>query len=462
MSIETKQKSSKIEMCSGPLFSKILFFAIPLMLSSILQLLFNAADIVVVGRYAGSESLAAVGSTSSLINLITNLFVGLSVGTNVVVAHFFGSKENTKIGKTVHTSVVLSLISGVMLTVIGVVMAPIFLELMSTPEDIISLSTLYLRIYFIGMPAVMLYNFGSAILRAAGDTKRPLYYLLFAGLINVILNLIFVIGFGMGVDGVAIATVISQIISAVLIIWCLTKEEGCLHLELRELKLDREIVIRILKIGLPAGFQGVVFSLSNVVIQSSINSFGSVIMAGSAAAANIEGFVYVAMNAFHQTALTFTGQNYGAGEYKRVNRILFICQGMVVVTGMVLGNLAVIFGTQLLSIYSPDMLVIAAGLRRMNYVCRVYALCGIMDVMVGALRGIGYSVMPMVVSLLGACGLRLIWIVTIFKLYHTEAILYMSYPVSWIITFSVHIICYIIVTRKFRHSKKIMVIKHEI
>ncbi len=441
------RKGHEIDMVHGPLLGKLLLFAIPLMASSIMQLLFNAADIVVVGRFAGDESLAAVGSTTSLINLLTNLFIGLSVGANVVVAHYFGSGDKDKVSETIHTSIVISVLCGMVMTVFGTSMAGGLLRLMSSPEDVIGLATLYLRIYFLSMPAAMVYNFGSSILRAAGDTRRPLYYLLFAGMVNVALNLIFVIGFAMDVAGVAIATVVSQYISAGLILRCLMKEEGELHLSLKELHVSKDILWKIVKIGLPAGLQGTVFSLSNVVIQSSINSFGKTVVAGNAAAANIEGFVYMAMNALYQTALSFTGQNYGAGEKKRILRVLFLCQAIVIAVGVVFGNLVVLFGRPLLHIYSDSSAVVDEGLIRMRYICSCYALCGMMDVMVGALRGIGSSVLPMVVSLLGACGLRLLWIATVFQTYHTTRVLYLSYIVTWTITTLVHVICFVYVYR---------------
>lgn len=441
-------KSHEMDMIHGPLFGKLLVFAVPLMLSGILQLLFNAADIVVVGRFAGDDSLAAVGSTSSLINLMTNLFIGLSVGVNVVVAHYFGSGNRDKISDTVHTSMLLSLICGIVMAVFGIAATATLLRWMSSPKEVIGLATIYLRIYFMGMPATMAYNFGSAILRAAGDTKRPLYYLLLSGVVNVILNLIFVIRFSMGVAGVAIATVVSQYISAGLIIICLMKEEGVLHLTLTNLRINKEILWKIIRIGLPAGIQGTVFSLSNVVIQSAINSFGRIEVAGNAAAANIEGFVYVAMNSLYQTALTFIGQNYGAGEKKRILKVLYLCQMIVIIVGTVLGNLVVVFGKELLHIYSDSAAVVEAGLLRMKYICRFYALCGIMDVMVGALRGIGYSVMPMIVSLLGACGLRLLWIATVFQMYRSTEVLYMAYLVTWVITAAVHVVCFVVAYRK--------------
>ncbi len=434
--------SHEIDMIHGPLLGKLLLFALPLMLSSILQLLFNAADIVVVGRFAGDESLAAVGSTGSLINLLTNLFIGMSVGANVVAAQFYGSGQRDKISETIHTSVFVSLVCGVVMSVVGAVMSGTLLRLMSSPDDVIGLATIYLRIYFLGMPAVMVYNFGSSILRAAGDTRRPLYFLMIAGVVNVVLNLVFVIGFQMGVAGVAVATVISQCISAALVIWCMMRDDGDMHFSFRELHCSKDILFRIVRIGIPAGIQGTVFSLSNVVIQSAINSFGKIVVAGNAAAANIEGFVYVAMNSLYQTALTFIGQNYGAGEKKRIVRVLVFCQGIVIVVGTALGNLAVLFGRQLMGIYSDSKEVIEAGLIRLSYICRFYALCGMMDVMVGSLRGIGYSVMPMIVSLLGACGLRLLWIATVFQTHRTTGMLYLSYIVTWSVTAAVHMICF--------------------
>jgi putative MATE family efflux protein len=439
-------KKHEIDMVHGPLLGKILLFAIPLMCSSILQLLFNAADIVVVGRFAGDNSLAAVGSTSSLINLLVNLFVGLSVGANVLAAKNLGAHDDAELHKTIHTAILLSMISGLMLAFIGFLFPRILLELMGSPDEVIGLSTLYLKIYFLGMPASMVYNFGAALLRAKGDTERPLIYLIISGAMNVCLNLIFVIIFKMDVAGVALATVISQYVSAGLIIRCLCAESGAFHLSLKKLSIDRRCLKQIVSIGLPAGFQGMVFSLSNVVIQASVNSFGSIVIAGNSAAANIEGFVYVAMNAFHQAAISFTGQNMGAGKFNRIRKILLLCVGCVTVVGIILGNGAYLLGHQLLSIYTNDEAVIAAGLIRMRMICRTYALCGIMDVFVGALRGIGYAVVPMVVSILGACGLRLLWIATVFQIpaYHTTSVLFASYPVSWAITGGVHLICFIV------------------
>lgn len=452
----SKKENYEIDMCQGPILKKMLVFTIPLICSSLLQLLFNAADIVVVGNFAGDNSLAAVGSTTSLINLLTNLFVGLSIGGNVLAARYYGAKREEELRQTVHTSMLLSLISGLLLTLIGVIGAPIILEWMQTPENVLPLAVTYLRIYFLGMTATMVYNFGSAILRAVGDTKRPMYFLLFAGGINVVLNLIFVIVLHMDVAGVALATAISQCISAALVVRCLIHEKTGIQLELRKLKIYKEKFIGILQIGLPAGFQGIIFALANVVIQSSVNSFGEVVVAGNSAASNIEGFVYFAMNAFYQAAISFVSQNFGAGHCRRINKIVITCMSCVCVVGIVAGNLVYFFGPLLLHIYSGSERVIQAGMNRLAVVAVTYALCGMMDVMVGALRGIGYSIIPMIVSLIGACGLRLIWLATIFQIpaYHTTKMIYISYPISWAITLSVHIICFILLKRRL--DRKLM------
>lgn len=439
-----------MDMCSGSIIKKMLIFTIPLMCSSILQLLFNAADIVVVGRFAGDNSLAAVGSNTSLINLLTNLFMGLSIGANVAAARFYGAKQDDELKKTVHTAMLLSIFSGIILTFIGIIGARQILIWMQTPPEVLELAVVYLRIYFLGMTGTMVYNFGSALLRAVGDTKRPLYYLLGAGCINIVLNLIFVICFQMDVAGVALATVISQAISALLVLRCMIKEKGSIHLELRELHIYPDKFAQILRVGLPAGFQGIVFALSNVVIQSSINLFGATVVAGNSAASNIEGFVYMAMNAFYQATISFTSQNFGAGKQERINRIALTGEFCVIVVGLVFGNVCVLFGHPLLGIYSSSPAVVEAGMHRLHIIARTYALCGMMDVMVGALRGVGYSVVPMIVSLIGACGLRLLWLATVFQIdrYHSVTTVYLSYPITWIITLSVHILCFVLIRRK--------------
>ena len=448
-------KNYHINMTDGSLLPKILMFSFPLMLSSLLQLLFNAADIIVVGKFAGTQALAAVSSTGALVNLIVNLFIGLSVGTNVLVARQIGARKFQEIQDTIHTAISLSLIGGVILTIFGVIAAKPLLTLMSVPSDVIDLSTLYLRIYFLGVTAMLVYNYGASILRAKGDTKRPLYFLTIAGVVNVVLNLILVIVFHMGVAGVGIATTVSQFISAGLILYCLVGEHSYMKLHLKELKIHKERFIEILKIGLPAGIQGSVFSLSNVVIQSTINGFGSVVMAGSGAAANIEGFVYVGMNAFYQSCLTFTGQNYGAGKIDRVKKTLYSCQFLVIITGLILGIGAWYFGDFLVGFYATEPEVIQAGVIRLGYVSKLYFLCGIMDVMVGSLRGLGYSIFPMIMSLLGACVLRLVWIAFVFPLNPIPENVYISYPITWIVTACAHMITYLYVMHKIKKKKMV-------
>ncbi len=411
-----------MDMCSGSVLKKLLMFSLPLMASGVLQLLFNAADVIVVGKFAGDNSMGAVGSTSSLINLFTNLFVGLSVGANVVAARAHGANSASDMHDTVHTSMLLSLICGMVLAIVGFILAPEMLILMDATENLLPLAVTYLRIYFLGMPAMMVYNFGGAILRAVGDTKRPLYFLTAAGVINVLLNLLFVIVLKMDVAGVALATVISQCISAGLTVMCLIKDNTEIHLDIRKLRIRRRILFAVMRVGLPAGFQGTIFSLSNVVIQSSINSFGSdAIVSGNSAASSIEGFIYMAMNTFYQAAISFTGQHMGAKKYPRIPKIMASSLLCVTATGLILGWAAFLFGRPLLGIYSNSSIVVDAGMARLSVIATTYALCGMMDVMVGMLRGLGYSIMPMIVSLLGACGLRILWISTVFQIpeYHS-------------------------------------------
>ena len=439
-------------MCEGPILPKMLRFAVPLMFSSILQLLFNAADVVVVGKFAGDDALAAVGCTGSLINLLINLFMGLSVGANVMVARHFGAKRESELKKSVHTSMLLSVLGGLLLTGVGVFFTEGILELMETPAEVLPLAALYLRIYFMGMVPNMIYNFGSAILRAIGDTKRPMYFLALAGVVNVCLNLIFVIVLSWGVAGVAVATVISQTISAVLVVICMLKESGAIRLSLKELKIDKKELLAILRIGIPAGLQGCIFSLSNVVIQKSVNGFGKVTVSGNSAASNLEGFVYVSMNAFHQATLSFMSQNYGAGRYDRLKKIAVAGILCVTATGLTLGNLEYFFGRTLLNIYTSSENVIDAGVVRLSIICTTYFLCGMMDVMVGALRGLGYSFVPMIVSLCGVCGIRLVWLFTVFEMeeYHLVETVYVSYPISWLATFLIHLGSYIVISRKMK------------
>jgi putative MATE family efflux protein len=411
--------------------------------------LYNAADVIVVGRFAGKTSLAAVGSTGSLTNLIISLFMGLSVGASVAVAQYYGANRWKDVSEVVHTSMLISIISGVVVGLVGIFMSRTFLLAMDTPSDVIDKATLYMQIYFAGMPASMVYNFGSAILRAVGDTKRPLIFLTISGIVNVILNIISVIVFKMDVAGVAVATVISQIISAVLVVICLMRYDGACRLSLRSLKLHKDKLLQLVRIGLPAGLQSSLFSISNVLVQSSVNSFGSVIMAGNSAAANIEGFIWVSMNSLHQAALTFVGQNVGAKEYKRVKRAAGLCVLLVIVVGATLGGIALLLGRELLGIYAPgEEDVIGYGLIRLKIIAGTYLTCGIMDVFVGVLRGMGTSVVPMIVSVIGVCGGRIMWILTVFKTHRDLNILYISYPISWILTALIHLLCVFIVYKK--------------
>ena len=452
-------KKKDIDMLHGPMFVKILLFALPLALSSILQLLFNSIHFelirrIVVGQFAGSLALAAVGSNGALINLIVNAFMGLSVGANVIVARYHGSGNEGKVKNAVHTAITLSIVCGILLAFIGFFIAPQLLTLMSVPDDVIGLSALYIKIYFLGMPFMMLYNFGAAILRAIGDTKRPLVYLTISGIVNVLLNLVFVIVFHMSVAGVATATVISQVVSSLLVLKCLMNEQGSLRVDLKALKIDFSIFKEIARVGLPAGLQGCVFSLSNVVIQSTINSFGSVMVAGNSAAGNIEGFVYVVMNSFHQSAVTFSSQNYGAKQYDRCDKALIISAICGMSFGMLISLTFLYFKDILLGLYTTDPLVIEAGYIRMKILFVFQFANGLMDIMVGGLRGIGYSVMPTIISLTGACILRLVYISTIFPLNPTIENLYIIYPITWTITTIAHIIVYLIGRKKIRMKLK--------
>ena len=449
------KKSYEMDMCNGPILSKVLVYAFPLMLSGILQLLFNAADVIIVGRFAGSQSLAAVGSTSALINLLVNVFIGLSVGVNVLVAQYYGAKKEDDVNETVHTAVAISLVSGVFLVFIGFLLSRPLLELMGTPADVIDKSTIYMKFYFAGMPVIMLYNFGSAVLRAVGDTRRPLYYLTIAGVVNVLLNVFFVTQLNMDVAGVALATVLAQVISAGLVVRALMQSEGCLKLELKKLRIDKSKLKRIVRVGLPAGMQGAIFSISNVLIQSSVNSFGSIAMAGNTTAQNIEGFIYTAMNAVYQTNLSFTSQNYGGRKFSRLNRITLTCVGVVTVVGLILGLSCYGAGEFLVGIYSSDPEVVQYGLTRLSVFGTTYFICGIMDTMVGAIRGLGYSILPMCVSLTGACAFRIVWIYTIFQWNRTLMTLYLSYPASWIVTTIAHAVCFIIIRKKLPKEDRI-------
>ena len=442
------RKSYEIDMCHGPLLSRILLFAVPLICSGVLQLLFNATDIIVVGRFVSSNAMAAVGSTSSLINLLVNFFIGISVGANVLVARFRGANDFDDAQQTVQTALITAVFGGFVLIAAGVLLARPMLVWMATPAEVLDQAVLYMRVYFIGMPATMLYNFGAAVLRAVGDTRRPLYFLTLAGVINVAGDLFFVIVLGMGVAGVAVATVLSQIVSAALIVLCLMRVDGMCNVSLRRLRFYPDKFRRIMQVGLPAGLQSVIFNISNVLIQSSVNSFGATVVAGNTAASNIEGFVYISMNALYQTSLSFTSQNLGAKQYHRIDQILVRCLALVVVIGVVLGNGAHLLGNTLLGIYSNEAEVIGYGMMRLGVVSVTYFLCGMMDVVAGSVRGLGYSILPMLVSLAGACVFRVIWIFTVFQWQHTLLSLYVSYPISWALTISAHLVCYFAVRRR--------------
>ena len=448
-------KAQSQRMLQGPLLPNILLYTFPIILTSLLQLLFNAADLVVVGRWCGSVAVAAVGATGSITNLIVNLFIGLSVGSGVTMAHALGGRNADAAHKTVHTTLPLALISGVFLTAIGVSFSETFLRLMGTPDDVLPLSAKYMRIYFCGITFTMVYNFCASILRAAGDTRSPLIFLTLAGVINVVMNIIFITQLGMDVDGVALATVISQGVAALLVVIAMMRRTDESRLELKKMRIYKPQLLKIIRIGLPAGLQSSMFSISNVIIQSSINSFGSVAMSGNAAAGNIEGFVWAAMNAFHQTAVNFTGQNMGARRYDRIRMILWCCLGSVTVVGLLLGVLGFAFGPQLLSIYITDSQeAIAFGVMRLMYVCLPYCLCGMMDVSSGALRGLGSSFAPMVISVLGVCGMRIGWIYTIFQIprFHTLQSLYISYPISWAITYAAQLFAFLYLFNRFRKA----------
>ena len=446
-----KRTKKEINMTEGPLFGKIAMFALPLLLSGILQLLYNAADIVVVGRFAenGQTALAAVGSTGALTNLIVNLFIGLSVGTSVAVSHALGARNDDDVHKLVHTSILTSIIGGIIVSFIGIALAKPLLALMDTPDSVLAHSSLYMRIIFCGMPAQMLYNYGAAILRAKGDTKRPLLILSLTGIVNVLLNLVLVIGFHMDVAGVAIATITSQYLSALMSTYYLIRDEGVCHLDLKKLHIDRRSFMRILRIGLPAGVQGMAFSISNVLIQSSVNSFGETAMAGNTAGGNLDSFIYIALNSLYHAALTFTGQNVGAKKWSRLNRVLLCCVAIVLSIGLTMGFAVFFFGEPLLSIYAPgEPEVVEWGMIRLTYLATTYFLCGIMEVGCGMLRGIGQSFTSMVISLTGTCALRVLWIYTVFAMNPTMETLYLSYPVSWTITLLAEFVCYIIFKNK--------------
>lgn len=444
-------KSFEIDMCNGTLMDKLISFSIPLMLSGILQLMFNAVDIIVVGRFAGSESLAAVGSTTALINVFTNLFIGISLGSNVLAARYYAAGKEREMSETVHSSLTLALISGILMAFAGLFFSRTALEWMGTPDDVIDLAALYMKIYFIGMPFFMLYNYGAAILRAVGDTKHPLLFLVVSGLVNAGLNMILVICFHMAVEGVAIATVISQLLSCIMVLSCLYRTQGCYQFRFSKLGLKSIYVLQIFQVGIPAGIQSTVINFSNVLLQSSVNSFGSVAMAGYTAANNIFGFLYTSVNSVTQACMSFTSQNYGAGKTKRMDRVLIDCLILSCAFSLTMGCCAWFFGPQLLRIYTESSAVISCGVEILSFTTVTYFLCGIMDLIPGALRGMGRSAVPMILSIIGTVGTRIVWIFWIFPYHRSLDILFLSYPVSWILTILMQVICFFIV-RKSVHA----------
>ena len=447
-----KQNKYEIDMCNGSIMDKLISFSLPLMLSGILQLMFNAVDIIVVGRFSGSVALAAVGSTTALINVFTNLFIGISLGANVLAARFFAAGKEKEMSETVHTAITLALISGVIMAFVGLIFSRGALELMDTPEDVIGQSTLYMKIYFLGMPFFMLYNYGAAILRAVGDTKRPLIFLIISGVVNAGLNMILVIVFHLDVEGVAIATVISQLISCVLVLRCLYRSQTSYQLRLSKLKINTAYLKQIFQVGIPAGIQSTVINFSNALLQSSVNSFGSIAMAGYTAANNIFGFLYMSVNSVTQACMSFTSQNYGVRKYKRMDKVLIDCIIISVVTALTLGCSAYFFGPEILKIYTKDSEVIQCGMEIMAYTTVPYFLCGIMDLFPGALRGMGHSAVPMILSVIGTVGTRIVWIFGIFPNHRSLSVLFISYPASWILTIVMQVICFYFVRRKVHKS----------
>lgn len=445
---ELAKNKYEIDMVNGTIMPKLITFAIPLMFSGILQLLFNAVDIIVVGRFSGSQSLAAVGSTSSLINMLTNLFIGISLGSNVLAARFYAAGKHKEMSETVHTSILTAFISGVLMIFVGIFFSRPALELMDTPSDVIELATLYMRIYFVGMPFFMLYNYGAAILRAVGDTKRPLIFLVVSGVTNACLNLLLVIVFKMDVAGVAIATVISQMISCVLVLICLYKTDAVYQLRFKKLRIKWEYLGQIFRIGIPAGIQSTLISFSNVLLQSSVNSFGSIAMAGYTAANNVLSFLYMGANSITQACMSFTSQNYGARKPKRMDKVLIDGLILQVVICLTLGVLAYVFGNQVSNIYTDDPNVIKCSVEILALTTVPYFLCGFMDTFPGVLRGMGRSTVPMILCLLGTVGVRILWIYCFFPHNRTLGYLFVSYPVSWIATIVMQLIYYIFIRKE--------------
>lgn len=448
-------RSKELNMLDGPILPRILQFTLPLAATGMLQLLFNAADVIVVGKFSGSIALAAVGATSTLVNLIVNTFIGISVGVNILVARRIGCHDADGVSRASHCAVALSALLGLLVMAIGLLFSRPMLEWMETPADILEKSTLYLKLYFLGVPFTLIYNFGAAILRAYGDTRRPLIYLTVSGVVNALLNLFFVIVCKIDVAGVAIATVISQVISVFLVMRCLLRFDGWAKISLHQIRLYRSEAVQMMQIGLPAGLQSMLFNISNVMVQSAVNSFGADVVAANTASGNIGNFTYTAQNSVYHAAITFTSQNLGARRYDRIDRIFWGSCAAVCIIGVPLSLLSTVFGPQLLGIYIARSdpaydAIIQNGVIRNYYVIAPYILCGLMDTTCGMVRGLGRAWLPMLVSLTGACLLRIVWIWTLFRWTHTLEMLYISYPISWIVTAAVHAVCYFVIWKKLR------------
>ena len=445
---------SHIDMTSGPLFSKIVVFTIPLMLTNLMQLLFHAADLIVVGKFAPSTALAAVGATTGLTVLVLNIFFGLGTGINVLVARYTGAKEPEKVSENVHTAAAIALYWGIAMAFIGIIISKPMLRLMATPEEIIGKASLYMWIYCAGIPFVVFYNFGSAILRAVGDTRRPMLYMFVAGIINVLLNLFFVLVFKWDVAGVALATKIANVVSAYLVYRVMISSRGAIRLNPRKIKIHKSALTEMLKIGLPAAVQSACFSVSNIIIQSSVNSLGALAIAGNTASTSLEGLVYVSSGAFFFTAISFTGQNHGAGRIDRIKKSILYCIICACAASLIIGLLFFIFGRELLGIYTTDPEVVSWGWLRLRIMLVTYFLCGVMDVISGSLRGLGYSFKPMIVTVFGACIFRSFWVLWVFPMNRTLTNLVISYPVSWILVSSVNgFILYIACKKMFARTR---------
>ena len=447
-------KKNNMDLLNGSLWDKILMFALPLAASNILQQFFNSADMAVVGQFSGKAALAAVGSNNSIINLLINLFVGLSIGTNVIIARYIGAGNREKASRAAHTAITLSVLCGILVMIVGIIVARPILELMGSPDDVIDLATLYLRIYFLGMPFIMLYNFGSAILRSIGDTKRPFMCLLFSGIVNVVLNLIFVICFDMSVAGVAIATVIANIVSSSMVLYFLTHDNSEVRIERKKLCFDLSVIGEMSVVGIPAGVQNIMFSLSNLSVQSSLNSLGSSVMAGSVAALNFETFTHFLFNGFGQACVTFTGQNFGAGKFDRCKKAIKGCIIQALIATLLLSWIFILFREPLIRFYTKDPAVIPYGLIRMQILLASIPLCMFNDVLSCALRGLGKSLVPALISVFGICGVRFIWVFTVFPKNPTFGNLLLVYPVSWLFTTAAVIVAYIIYSKKLLNRKE--------